>query len=391
MDFYLMSKDRKVLRFSVLGGGSETICKIVEEYEPSLKPLNLRDIKDWLWRRSNVGYRFYIEKFLKHIDLMELYDLILTTKCISLSDTFWVKSTHSEMKWSSISPFRHSPDSAVSDYSLKGSLTSRKVTSSPEFSTDGTFAKCWGISEGKLRLYKAGTDGACNAGNEPYSEVYASKIASLMGLTNYVPYWLEVHKGVLVSVCDCFTSESEGMIQFKALDPSIRTYKELLSGKGHEYGSNEDKLDMLLFDYLTCNVDRHFGNISMRLDTEKNQVIGLSKIYDYNLSCVPYYTRDEDLEDYIASMRTADDSTWEELLELIDCSYVRARLTEFTKNYKYIRLHDSLDAMLSTYGCDEASIRLKSAIPDYRKLGVSFERDGIVNRMIDIQLRRAGV
>lgn len=391
MDFYLMNKDIKVLRFSVLGGGNSTICKIVEEYEPSLKPLNLRDLKDWLWRRSNVGYRFYIERFLEHTDLTELYDLILTTKCISLSDTFWVKSTHSEMKWSSISPFRHSPDSAVSDYSLKGSLTSRKVTSSPEFSTDGTFAKCWGISEGKLRLYKAGTDGACNAGNEPYSEVYASKIASLMGLINYVPYWLEVHKGVLVSVCDCFTSESEGMIQFKALDQSIRTYKELLSGKGREYGSNEDKFDMLLFDYLTCNVDRHFGNISMRLDTEKNQVTGLSKIYDYNLSCVPYYTRDEDLEAYIASMRMADDSTWEELLELIDCSYVRARLAEFTKNYKYIRLHDSLDDMLFTYGCDEASIRLKSAIPDYRKLRVSFERDDIVNRMIEIQLRRAGV
>ena len=40
MDFYLMNKDRKVLRFSVLGGGSETICKIVEEYEPSLKPVS---------------------------------------------------------------------------------------------------------------------------------------------------------------------------------------------------------------------------------------------------------------------------------------------------------------------------------------------------------------
>ena len=38
MDFYLMNKDTKVLRFSVLGGGSSTICKIVEEYEPSLKP-----------------------------------------------------------------------------------------------------------------------------------------------------------------------------------------------------------------------------------------------------------------------------------------------------------------------------------------------------------------
>ena len=391
MDFYLMNKDRKVLRFSVLGGGSETICKIVEEYEPSLKPLNLRDIKDWLWRRSNVGYRFYIEKFLEHIDLTELYDLILTTKCISLSDTFWVKLIHSEMKWSSISPFYHLPDSAVSDYSLKGILTARKVTSSPEFSTDGTFAKCWGFSEGKLKLYKTGTDGACNAGNEPYSEVYASKIASLMGLTNYVPYQIAVHKGVLVSVCDCITSESEGMIQFKALDPSIRTYKELLSGKGKQYGSIEDKLDMLIFDYLTCNVDRHFGNISMRLDNNTNQVTELSKIYDYNLSCVPYYTKDEDLEAYIESMRTADNSTWDELLELIDCTHVRSRLSEFAKNYNYIRLYDSFDSMLSTYGCDESSIRLKSTIPDYRKLGVSFERDDIINRMIEIQLRRAGV
>ena len=51
--------------------------------------------------------------------------------------------------------------------------------------------KGWRFIEGDgIYLYKGGTSGAANTGNEPYSEYYASQIAQAMGL-NAVVYELE--------------------------------------------------------------------------------------------------------------------------------------------------------------------------------------------------------
>ena len=59
---------------------------------------------------------------------------------------------------------------------------------------------------GKVYLYKGGTEGAANTGNEPYSEFYAAQIAAAMGV-HAIPYGLSRWKGVLCSTCELFTSK----------------------------------------------------------------------------------------------------------------------------------------------------------------------------------------
>ena len=56
-----------------------------------------------------------------------------------------------------------------------------------------------------IYLYKGGSSGAANTGNEPYSEYYACQIAQAMGL-NSVNYDLKRWKGILASKCKLFTS-----------------------------------------------------------------------------------------------------------------------------------------------------------------------------------------
>ena len=78
-------------------------------------------------------------------------------------------------------------------------------TISPELTTNGMLPKAWRRMEnGEICLYKGGSSGAANTGNEPYSEFYACRIAQAMGL-NTVIYDLERWKGILASKCKLFT------------------------------------------------------------------------------------------------------------------------------------------------------------------------------------------
>ena len=394
MDFYLMSKDRVVLKFQAVGGMDYNSIKTLEVYDKTLVPISLGvlSLAEWVERRCSIGYRFDIDKFIRYTGLDNVCDMILTTRCASLSDTFWVKSVGSKLMWKHVSLFGQTPDRLVSVYSMTGKLIGHKVSSSPEFATDGTFSKSWLYQGGKLRLLKAGTDGACNAGLEPLSEVYAYKIAKLAGIDKVLPYSLSYYSDTLISICDCMTSEETGMVQMKYAYPDIRKYKDFLFGVGEDVSDKSDKIDMLFVDYLSCNIDRHFGNISLILDNETNRTKGLSLIYDNNLSCLPYYIQDldGDIGAYINGKCVADGSTWDELLELIDGEQFRLRLKTFVSNYKRIKLFDSFDDMLELVGCTDISSEIRDKVAKFGGIDAICPRDDVVNKMIEIQLKRAG-
>lgn len=49
---------------------------------------------------------------------------------------------------------------------------------SPEFTSEGSFEKCWVKETGGACLYQKGSSGFANAGLEAYSEYYASQLSS---------------------------------------------------------------------------------------------------------------------------------------------------------------------------------------------------------------------
>ena len=83
---------------------------------------------------------------------------------------------------------------------------------------------------------------------------------------------------------------------------------------------------MLLLDYVTCNVDRHYGNIGVFIENDINRILGFSPLYDHNLSCLPYYRENEDLASHISNLRAKDGRTWGELYDLIDSEYTQEKL-----------------------------------------------------------------
>lgn len=100
-------------------------------------------------------------------------------------------------------------------------------------------------------------------------------------------------------------------------------------------------VDMLLLDTLTCNVDHHFGNIGVLVDNTTQGFIGVSNIFDNNLSCIPYYVKSDNLISYLNDIRAKDDRTFNDLYKLIKSSYTDI-ICRKALGFKFSSLGDSV-------------------------------------------------
>ena len=96
----------------------------------------------------------------------------------------------------------------ISRAAFDGTFVSERVSStSPEFGTDGGYAKCWLREKDEIYLYKGGS---ALYEVEPLSEYLAAQLAEQI-CPSYTAYDLSHHHGKLVSKCNLFTSESQGL------------------------------------------------------------------------------------------------------------------------------------------------------------------------------------
>ena len=125
--------------------------------------------------------------------------------------------------------------------------------------------------------------GAANTGNEPYSEFYAYQIGKILGI-NAVPYSLSKWKNTLCSTCELFTSKD---VSFAPVGRIVRSggmqaVKAYYKALGPEF---EKALhDMLIFDALIFNTDRHYGNFGFLIDSHENRIIAPAPLFDHGNS-----------------------------------------------------------------------------------------------------------
>ena len=174
--------------------------------------------------------------------------------------------------------------------------------SSPEFTTNGMLAKCWRRENGKVILYKSGTEGFANSGLEPYSEYYACQIAEAMGL-DIVRYNLSRWKGHLCSTCELFTDINTSFLSAGRLvrESGIEKIIEFYKGLGKDFF--DSFVDMVVFDALIYNEDRHLGNFGFLIDSHTNKIIKCAPLFDHGLSLFCYGMQ-EDIENVDAYARS---------------------------------------------------------------------------------------
>lgn len=228
-----------------------------------------------------------------------LHAYLNNTYAVSLTDTFWVKPTWSSLLWKHVSPHRHPFNDAVASIALDG-LGSQHVAAacSPEFTTDGTFAKCWIRENGTIKMLKRGSSDARNAGLEPYSEYYASQIISNF-TQHYVDYGLRTHKSRICSVCDCFTSERYGYLPYAAIDNGNTDFLQVLDIMD-KYGLADKARLMFVVDAVIFNEDRHKNNFGFIVDNDKQEIVDMAPLFDHNISLLPYAEEEfADLDNYL--------------------------------------------------------------------------------------------
>lgn len=302
MNYELRHFDTPLLRFSATEDSSRPELAILWLNEPqrALLPLDMEPTPEsllkWLLHRTIPKNRAYVHNFLRKCGLSpnRPMSIIRVSKGLSLNDCYWVVEEGFEGTFAQYNLYdnRFSRILALIAFTGYGSSLRTSLASCPEFTTNGMLPKCWRRENGRIKLYKGGTKGASNAGNEPYSEYYAAQVAAALGVAA-VPYGLARWKGELCSTCELFTSKRYAFLPAGRVVPSggmtaVAAHYETL---GAAYTSALH--DMLVLDAVICNTDRHFGNFGFLIDNETNQIAAPAPLFDHGNSLFNYAGADD--------------------------------------------------------------------------------------------------
>ena len=226
-EYVLKNKDRDLLAFTVnLDNFSQYVCQEVERYVPDeLLPPSFTSISEWLERRNYAKHKAHLLRWLREWQIDTVKGFIDITHALGLNDTLWVCPAEANLTWKNVSLYSNPFNDVVAKTAFSKGLNGLKLSStSPEFTSEGSFVKCWIRNDGgSISLYKKGSEGFANSGLEPYSEFYASQLSAMLCRSS-ISYDLRMFKGSLVSSCDMFTDENEGFTPvYKYFDAS-KTY-----------------------------------------------------------------------------------------------------------------------------------------------------------------------
>ena len=348
MTYTLKIYDTELMTFELTQKPLEGFCcqiVSVNEENKHLLPLGMTidgdGVLSWLKSRVIPQNREFVDKILSVYGLTHnnIPRIIQLCKGLSLNDSYWITEPDFKGKFADYNLFENSFYKALSliAYTGYGSVKPSGFSSSPEFTTNGMLRKGWRKIDGKIKLYKGGTSGAANTGNEPYSEFYAAQIADAMGL-NHVPYTLSKWKGSLCCVCELFTDIDHSFVPMWRFckTKSIKEVAEYLRNLGEDYFNAF--CDMMIFDGLIYNTDRHLNNFGLMVDNKTNQPYAFAPIFDNGLSLFNFAMADDfaDLETYAKSRLSAFDVPFDEIAKEFITSRQKGQLRHL-QAFKFIR------------------------------------------------------
>ena len=302
MNYELRHFDTPLIRFTATEDSSmpEITILWVNEAEKHLLPLDLSltgdSIAKWLKSRTIPKNRAYVHNFLSkcNLNLNRPMNIIKVSKGLSLNDCYWVVEEGFSGTFEKYNLYdnRFSRVLALIAFTGYGSSVRSSLASCPEFTTNGMLPKCWRRVDGETKLYKGGTSGASNTGNEPYCEYYAAQIAKELGISA-IDYGLSKWEGELCSTCVLFTSKEYAFLPVGKVVTSggmeaVASYYEKM---GAAYA--KALADMLVLDAIICNTDRHFGNFGFLVDNRTNEIVAPAPLFDHGNSLFNFAGKDD--------------------------------------------------------------------------------------------------
>lgn len=362
--------DDILVTFSLEEKGLEGLVVEILSFDKNKKhllPINMeltpKSIIKWLSNRVIPKNRAFVDEILKTFglsvnDTKGIIDICLG---LSLNDSYWVTPVEFDGKFADYNLFENPFSEALSLVAYTGVGSAEKAFStSPEFTTNGMLRKAWRhIENDGIYLYKGGTEGAANAGNEPYSEFYACQIAKAMGL-NCIEYDLDNWKGILASKCLLFTDINTAFVPISRLikDRTLKNALDYYAGLGKTF--YDDLCSMLVFDAVIYNEDRHFGNFGVLRDNHTGKIIKPAPIFDNGLSLFNFAMTDDlaNLSEYAKTRTPPYGVSFDEVCKAVMSSKQKSQLRKLL-NFTFTR-HPSINLPEERLTAIEAQIHTRA-------------------------------
>lgn len=318
MNYELRHFDTPLLRFTAEPSSASCETKItwVNQDQIALLPIGFEatneGLSSWIRHRTIPKNRAFVSTFLARNGLNANRPLGIIDICkgLSLNDCYWIVHEGSNDTFEKANLYDNPISRILAQIAFTGygSNVRSEFASSPEFTTNGMLPKCWRRIGGKIFLYKGGTTGFANAGFEPYSEYYAADIANQLGI-GHVNYELHKWKQTLCSSCELFTSKEQSFVPVAHLVKTggFVAVEACYRNMGEEYWQAFS--DMLAFDALICNTDRHLNNFGFLANSNTNEIISAAPLFDHgNALCHQAYGDDWASIDALEAYANAQDA-----------------------------------------------------------------------------------
>lgn len=243
--------------------------------------VNETSLQNYLKTRVIPKNRWFVEEILKSsgINKNDIKGIIDVCKGLSLNDCYWIVDNEN-MSFEKFNLYDNEFSETLALIAFTGYTSKIKgIITSPEFTTSGMLPKAWRRINNKVYLYKGSLEHLhyANVGYEPYSEYYASQIADKMNL-NCVKYDLTRWKDMLCSTCELFTSKEYSYVPIGYIIETggLNAVSEFLI----KNNMGNDFADMIMFDALIYNSDRHYGNFGVLRNNINGEYEKFAPIFD---------------------------------------------------------------------------------------------------------------
>lgn len=292
--YELRHKDHTVLLFEYKSG-----IKLLEVIDPARLPILLEDsedffddtiisFRDWyMHRMTDVYRRERRPEYQSH----RVYDLC-TPDCVdinygaNLADHYWICSEGSSITWKEINFFENDfePANENSLWTAYGKYT-------PDNYTNGNLRKFWTIKDGVRYLVKYNSLLYDDLQMGAHNEVFCSKLLQKLGI-NHAEYELGFDDsiGEFYSLSKCMTDTVYELVPAYHIIYGHHTegsyYDLFLDICQNKLGVDVQKQvdEMIAFDYLIANEDRHWNNFGLLRNSETLEYVGFAPLYDNEYS-----------------------------------------------------------------------------------------------------------
>lgn len=237
-------------------------------------------LQKWLDNRSVSANRQDIAAMLAAYHVETASALSFKSLGLNLSDQYWFKPKGADFGWHDVNLFEND----FSEQVFRTMADTGKPSYTPDSSSNGDLPKFWKIEQGKRVLYK---EGSAPFDQQPYNEVFAARLLDVLELP-HVNYTLVQDEERAYSVCETFvTTTTEYVPALEILNAVPKLNHE--NSYQHFFRcaealsipvSRQEVDDMLLFDYLINNADRHYGNFGFIRDVQTRKFLGMAPIFD---------------------------------------------------------------------------------------------------------------